>query len=165
MRIILFFSFFFSFHLVFSQECYPEKNKDKKLVKKIEKLIQKKSYYEAIDALQNTNQAAVFFELKAEILWRSGDFFNAETQALKAIELCTDNFPKAYYFLGEIAYKRKDYVNADIYLKKAINLQIGDPYYSDAIMLYENAKILAQIINNPVKFNPQIVKGISTQDD
>ena len=165
MRIILFFSFFFSFHLVFSQECYPEKNKDKKLVKKIEKLIQKKSYYEAIDALQNTNQAAVFFELKAEILWRSGDFFNAETQALKAIELCTDNFPKAYYFLGEIAYKRKDYVNADIYLKKAINLQIGDPYYSDAIMLYENAKILAQIINNPVKFNPQIVKGVSTQDD
>ena len=115
--------------------------------------------------MQNTNQAAVFFELKAEILWRSGDFFNAETQALKAIELCPDNFPKAYYFLGEIAYKRKDYVNADIYLKKAINLQIGDPYYSDAIMLYENAKILAQIINNPVKFNPQIVKGISTQDD
>ena len=165
MRIILFFSFFFSFHLVFSQECYPEKNKDKKLVKKIEKLIEKRSYYDAIDALQNTNQAAVFFELKAEILWRSGDFFNAETQALKAIELCTDNFPKAYYFLGEIAYKRKDYVNADIYLKKAINLQIGDPYYSDAIMLYENAKILAQIINNPVKFNPQIVKGISTQDD
>ena len=165
MRIILFFSFFFSFHLVFSQECYPEKNKDKKLVKKIEKLIEKRSYYDAIDALQNTNQAAVFFELKAEILWRSGDFFNAETQALKAIELCPDNFPKAYYFLGEIAYKRKDYVNADIYLKKAINLQIGDPYYSDAIMLYENAKILAQIINNPVKFNPQIVKGISTQDD
>ena len=165
MRIILFFSFFFSFHLVFSQECYPEKNKDKKLVKKIEKLIEKRSYYDAIDALQNTNQAAVFFELKAEILFRSGDFFNAETQALKAIELCPDNFPKAYYFLGEIAYKRKDYVNADIYLKKAINLQIGDPYYSDAIMLYENAKILAQIINNPVKFNPQIVKGISTQDD
>ena len=165
MRIILFFSFFFSFHLVFSQECYPEKNKDKKLVKKIEKLIEKRSYYDAIDALQNTNQAAVFFELKAEILWRSGDFFNAETQALKAIELCPDNFPKAYYFLGEIAYKRKDYVNADIYLKKAINLQIGDPYYSDAIMLYENAKILAQIINNPVKFNPQIVKGVSTQDD
>ena len=165
MRIILFFSFFFSFHLVFSQECYPEKNKDKKLVKKIEKLIEKRSYYDAIDALQNTNQAAVFFELKAEILFRSGDFFNAETQALKAIELCPDNFPKAYYFLGEIAYKRKDYVNADIYLKKAINLQIGDPYYSDAIMLYENAKILAQIINNPVKFNPQIVKGVSTQDD
>ena len=165
MRIILFFSFFFSFHLVFSQECYPEKNKDKKLVKKIEKLIEKRSYYDAIDALQNTNKAAVFFELKAEILFRSGDFFNAVTQALKAIVLCPDNFPKAYYFLGEIAYKRKDYVNADIYLKKAINLQIGDPYYSDAIMLYENAKILAQIINNPVKFNPQIVKGVSTQDD
>ena len=167
MRIILFF-IFLSFHIVSAQECYPKKNKDKKAVKKIEKLIEKSSeraYYDAIDALQNTNEAAVFFVLKSEILWRRGKFFNAETEALKAIDICPDNFPKAYYFLGEIAYKRKDYVNADIYLRKAINLQIRDPYYSDAVMLYENAKILAEIINNPVKFNPKIVQGISTKDD
>ena len=32
-------------------------------------------------------------------------------------------------------------------------------------MLYEKAKILAEIINNPVEFNPKIVKGISTEFD
>ena len=102
MRIILFFSFFLFFHIAFAQECYPEKSKDKKAVKKIEKLIKKRAYYDAIDALQNINEAAVFFVLKSEILWRRGEFFNAETQALKAIDICPDNFPKAYYFLGEI---------------------------------------------------------------
>jgi outer membrane protein OmpA-like peptidoglycan-associated protein/tetratricopeptide (TPR) repeat protein len=150
---------------VFAQECYPEKNKQKRLVKKIERLIDKRAYYDAVDALQKASSAAVFFVLGSEVLWRRGDFFNAEDNAFKAIDICPDNFPKAYYFLGKIAYNRKDYVNADIYLRKAINLQISDPYYSDAIMLYENAKILAKIINNPVKFNPQIVNGISTKDD
>ena len=43
--------------------------------------------------------------------------------------------------------KRKDYVNASLYLRKAIDLQIGDPYYSDAVMLYEDAKIIADIIH------------------
>ena len=105
MRIILFFSFLLSFHIVFAQECYPEKNKDKKAVKKIEKLIKKRAYYDAldaIDALRNTNEEAVFYVLKSEILWRRGDFFNAETEALKAIDICPRNFPKANYFLGEI---------------------------------------------------------------
>ena len=32
-------------------------------------------------------------------------------------------------------------------------------------MMYENVKVLADIINNPVKFNPEIVQGISTADD
>ena len=127
MRIILFFFSLLSFHIAFAQECYPEKSKGKKAVKKIEKLIEKRAYYDAIDALQNKNEIAAFLVLKSEILWRRGEFFNAETEALKAIDICPDNFPKAYYLLGEIAYKIKDYVNADIYLSKAINLQIGDP--------------------------------------
>ena len=164
---IIFLCFFFSFSNVFSQECYPQKKKDKKVVERIEKLIKKggKGYYDAIDLLKKTNKAAIFFVLKSEVLWRRGEFFNAETEALKAIDICPGNFPKAYYFLGEIAYQRKDYVNADIYLDKAISLQIEDPYYSDAVMFAQNAKILANIINNPVEFNPQIVKGISTKHD
>ncbi len=165
MRIILSFSFFVSLHIAFAQECHPDDRKNKKLVKKIERLIQKRAYYDAFYSLRNRNEAAVFFVLRSEILWRRGEFFNAETEALKAINVCPDNFPNAYYFLGEIAYNRKDYVAADIYLRKAIDLQITDPYYSDAIMLYENAHILAEIINNPVSFDPKIVEGISTPDD
>ena len=152
-------------HLLMAQECFPEKRKDKKLVQKIERLIEKRAFYDAFDELREKEEFAVFYELKAEILWVKEAYFESETEALKAIDICPDNFPKAYYFLGEIAFNRKDYVNADIYLKKCIELEIGDPYYSDAIMLYEKAKILTEIINNPVEFNPKIVKGISTKFD
>ncbi len=152
-------------HLLMAQECFPEKRKDKKLVQRIERLIEKRAFYDAFDELRGKEDFAVFYELKAEILWIKESYFESETEALKAIDICPDNFPKAYYFLGEIAFNRKDYVNADIYLKKCIELEIGDPYYSDAIMLYEKAKILAEIINNPVEFNPKIVKGISTKFD
>ena len=152
-------------HLLMAQECFPEKRKDKKLVQRIERLIEKRAFYDAFDELREKEEFAVFYELKAEILWVKEAYFESETEALKAIDICSDNFPKAYYFLGEIAFNRKNYVKADIYLKKCIELEIGDPYYSDAIMLYEKAKILAEIINNPVEFNPKIVKGISTKFD
>jgi outer membrane protein OmpA-like peptidoglycan-associated protein/tetratricopeptide (TPR) repeat protein len=152
-------------HLLMAQECFPEKRKDKKLVQRIERLIEKRAFYDAFDELREKEEFAVFYELKAEILWVKEAYFESETEALKAIDICPDNFPKAYYFLGEIAFNRKNYVKADIYLKKCIELEIGDPYYSDAIMLYEKAKILAEIINNPVEFNPKIVKGISTKFD
>ena len=165
MRIILFFTFFFFLNTAGAQECFPEKRKDKKLLKKIEKQIAKRAYYAAFDELREKEDFAVFYELKAEILWVQEAYFESETEALKVVDICPDNFPKAYYFLGEIAFNRKDYVNADIYLRKAIALQIKDPYFSDAIMLYENTKILADIINNPVNFNPKIVKGISTEND
>jgi len=148
-----------------AQECFPERRKDKKLVQKIERLIEKRAFYDAFDELRGKEDFAVFYELKAEILWVQETYFESETEALKTINICPDNFPKAYYFLGEIAYNRKDYVNADIYLKKCIELEIGDPYYSDAILLYSKAIVLAEIINNPVKFNPNIVTGISTEFD
>jgi outer membrane protein OmpA-like peptidoglycan-associated protein len=162
MRILFLFSFFFSFNFVFPQECFPEKSKDKRLVKKIVKLIEKKAYYDALDELRSKNNIAVFSALKSEILWRKADFFNAETEGLKVIANCPDNFPKVYYFLGEIAFNRKDYVSADLYLRRSIDLGISDPYYSDAISIYKKAKVLADIIANPVPFNPKIVGGIST---
>ena len=152
-------------HLLMAQECFPEKRKDKKLVHKIERLIEKRAFYDAFDELRGKEDFAVFYELKAEILWVQKTYFESETEALKTINICPDNFPKAYYFLGEIAYNRKDYVNADIYLKKCLELEISDPYYSDAVLLYSKAKTLAEIINNPVDFNPKIVKGISTKFD
>ena len=162
MRLLFFFIFLFSFNSVFSQECIAEKSKDKRHVKKIAKLIEKKAYYAALDELRFTNNIVVFSALKSELLWRKADFFNAETVALKAIDICPDNFPKVYYFLGEIAFNRKDYVSADFYLKRSIDLGISDPYYSDAVNLYSKANVLAEIINNPVSFDPKLVSEIST---
>jgi len=165
MRILFLFSFFFSLNSVFTQECFTEKSKDKRLVKKIVKLIEKKAYYAALDELPVTNDVTVFNALKSEILWRKSDFFNSETEGLKVIANCPDNFPKVYYFLGEIAFNRKDYVNAYLYLSRSVDLGISDPYYSDAMNIYEKSKVLADIIANPVSFNPKIVSGISTVFD
>jgi outer membrane protein OmpA-like peptidoglycan-associated protein/tetratricopeptide (TPR) repeat protein len=148
-----------------AQDCYPEKSRHKRLVKKIEKKIKNRELYAAVDDLRSSPNFAVFGALKAEVLWNKGEFFNAETIGLEVIDLCPDNFPKVYFFLGEIAYNRKDYVNADIYLRKSIDLGVGDPYYSDAILFYSKAKVLADIINNPVSFSPLVVKGVSTKFD
>ena len=165
MRTLLLVSFLLSFHFVSSQECLPEKRKDKRLVKKIENQIARRAFYAAWDELRVANNFAIFSALKTEILWSKAEFFNAETQALNTINICPDNFPKVYYFLGEIAFNRKDYVSADLYLKKSIDLGIADPYYSDAVNLYSKTKVLAEIINNPVSFTPKSVSGISTQFD
>ena len=165
MRILFLFLFLFSFNPIFPQECFPDKSKDKRLVKKIVRLIEKRAYYAALDELRFNNNIAVLSALKSEILWLQDDFFNSETEGLKVIAKCPNNFPKIYYFLGEIAFNRKDYMNADLYLRKCIDLEIPDPYYSDAINIYEKAKVLADIIANPVPFNPKIVSGISTVSD
>ena len=162
MRILFLFSFFFFLNFVFSQECIPEKSNDKRLVKKIEKLIKKKSYYVALDKLRSSSYIAIFSALKAEILWNKGEFFQAEKQALNVINICPNHFPKVYYFLAEISYNRKDYVSADLYLRRSLDLGISDPYYSDAVNLFGKAKVLADIITNTVPFNPKIVSGVST---
>ena len=164
MRILFLFSFFFSLNSVFPQECFPQKSKGKRLAKKIVKLIEKRAYYAALDELRSNNDIS-FLALKSEVLWLQTDFFNAESEGLKVIANCPDNFPKVYYFLGEIAFNRKDYVSSDLYLRKSIDLGIADPYYSDAVNIYEKATVLAKIIANPVPFNPKIVSGISTVFD
>ena len=165
MRVTLLLLGLLCFHLLDAQECYPETSKEKRVVRKVKQLIKERDYYDAFDRLRGVSESAIFHSLRSEILWRRADYFNAEKEALKAISICPQNSAEAYYFIGEIAYNRKDYLNADAYLKIAIDIGIGDPYYSDAIMLYQNASILAGIISQPVKFNPVIVKGVSTKYD
>ena len=165
MRILLYISLLFYFNNALAQECVIDDKKDRRLVKKIKRLIERKSFYVALDELSFTNDIAVFSALKSEILWMKGDFFNSETHALNVIDVCPNNFPKVYYFLGEIAFNRKDYLNADFYLRMSLDLGVSDPYYSDAINLYQKSKVLAEIIANPVPFNVEVVSGISTVFD
>tara|TARA_B100001142_G_C14332559_1_gene654685 strand:- start:989 stop:2893 length:1905 start_codon:yes stop_codon:yes gene_type:complete len=165
MRVFLCIFFLFFFGSVFSQECQPNKRKDKRLVKRIEKHIEKRDFYTSLDQLSKLSEYVIYGALKAEILWAMSDFVNAEKEGVLVIEFCPDNFPKVYYFLGEIAFNRKDYVSADRYLRKSIDLGVSDPYLSDAVQLYSKAKVLADIINNPVPFEPEVLKGISTKFD
>ena len=150
---------------VFSQECLPINNKQKRILKKAKKYITDGKLYDATGLLQPEDDLPIYLALKTEISWLRDNVISTEIQGLNTIDLCPNNFPKVYYILGEISFKRKDYVSADFFLQKSITLGISDPYYTDAIILYEKAKVLTKIINNPVPYNPTIVKGISTEYD
>ena len=64
MRIFLFFFFWFSFFTANTQNCFPERRKDKQLVQKIEKQIQKRAFYDALELLRKTNDYVIFLALK-----------------------------------------------------------------------------------------------------
>ena len=85
---------------------------------------------------------SIFHVLRSEVFFSRGEYFDAEDAALKAIDICPDLFPRAYYFIGYIAYNRNNYTRAYQYLKRAIDLNILDPYYSNAIMLYKDSSMI-----------------------
>tara|TARA_A100001234_G_scaffold221499_1_gene237942 strand:- start:718 stop:2592 length:1875 start_codon:yes stop_codon:yes gene_type:complete len=124
-----------------------------------------KRLYDAMDLVNKLTSPLHRSVLKTEIYWLREKYFEAMNQGLRVIENCPDEFPYVYYFLGHISFIQKDYVASANYLKKSIELELSDPYYSDAIMMYEKAKILSDIINNPVEFKPFVIKGISSKYD
>ena len=165
MRIYLISAIFLFNFPVFAQDCIPKRGKHKRLYDKIENQIKRRAFYAASDALLNADNTTAFSALRTELLWYRSDFYNAEREGRIVIQECPEDFPKVYFFLAEIAFNRKDYVTADQYLRKCMDLGISEPYFSDVINLFSKAKILAIIINNPVSYNPKIVKDISTKYD
>lgn len=165
MRILIYFCFLLFANGLFAQVCAPKNRTEKRQLKRINKLISENSYYNAIDALSKVEVKPIFLELRSEIEWINANYFKSEKFALDCITVCPDNFPNAFYFLGQINFYRNNFIKANLYLQKAIDLEISDPYYSDAIRLYNKAKEIAEIINNPVDFEPEVVKYLSTDND
>lgn len=161
---VFIFIFIFSYNL-FSKQCNPEKRKLKRLVKKIEKLIHAEQYYDALYELEKRDSSAVFKMLKAEIFFNLGDYYKAEIESYNCINICPNQYPRAYFFLGYISYKRGDYIDAFKYLNHPLIDALQDPYYNNSISILKKVKILAEIISNPVDFEPEIIDGISTRDD
>ena len=172
-------------NIIFSQELYSvdslslepnvdcmlfDDKKEMKKFNKAESVIVKgrqdvKRLYDAMDLVNKLTSQLHRSVLKTEIYWLREKYFDAMNQGLRVIENCPDEFPYVYYFLGHISFIQKDYVASANYLKKSIELELSDPYYSDAIMMYEKAKLLSDIINNPVEFKPYVIKGISSKYD
>ena len=172
-------------NIIFSQELYSvdslsletnvdcmllDDKKERKKFNRAESVIIKgrqdvKRLYDAMDLVNKLTSPLHRSVLKTEIYWLREKYFEAMNQGRRVIENCPDEFPYVYYFLGHISFIQKDYVASANYLKKSIELELSDPYYSDAIMMYEKAKILSDIINNPVEFKPFVIKGISSKYD
>jgi len=164
MRIILIFLLFFS-RIIFAQDCELNSFKNKREFKKINKLIKGKDFFQANLLLKNTDDHPVFTSLRAELAWLEGDIIKAQDLSDEVLYVCEDNFPIIYYILGEIAYQQKDFVASANYLQISINNGLVDKYYDIAVEFLPKAQQLADIISNPVPFNPLIIEGVSTEYD
>ena len=165
MRFIPFIFLFLISNSLFSQECELKSFKDRRDVKKIKKLIKNKDFFQANSLLKNSKEHPVFNSLKAELLWLENNNIAAKKIANEVLYICDEGFPIIYYILGEIAYVEKDFVLSADYLQKSLELGLVDIYYENTIKFLPKALELADIINNPVKYNPKIIEGISTEYD
>jgi outer membrane protein OmpA-like peptidoglycan-associated protein len=92
----------------------------------------------------------------------------AEKYFLKSIELCPDFNPYAYYYLGQIYFGRKEYEKAATEMETF--LKYPERIYSDedinnANEVIEWNKRFDKFYSNPVPFEPDVVKGVSSQQD
>lgn len=89
------------------------------------------------------------------------DFKTMKSAYARLIELCPDADASAYYHLGTYYYDTKNYSESTKYLKGFLDFgSEKEEWNREAETLLFRAKMIA----NPVPFNPQPVKGISTHD-
>ena len=165
MRIFLFTWLVFFVEFSYSYNCFPQNNSQKKIINKIVSNIYDGKLYKAEVLLRSQEDLPVFLALKAEIAWMRDDFIAAERLCLSVIDLCPDNFPKVYYFLGEMYFDVLDYLNAKKYLERSINLSLDGDFHKEALNMLQKSKIISSIINNPLPYNPRVVGGVSTEFD
>ena len=167
MRFILFLLILiFSFNpFIYSNNCYPITKKEKRIVKKLKSYLIKENYYDAKRLLSTLEKLPIYESFKAQILWRNDDKMASKILANNIIEICPESFPNLYYILAEMAYLDHDYVLSTKYLRKSIDLGLKGDNYINAIKFLPLSNEKSTIISNPVKFNPKVVEGISTNYD
>ncbi|MBU0765768.1 MAG: tetratricopeptide repeat protein, partial [Bacteroidetes bacterium] len=101
-------------------------------------------------------------------LKKRDQFFNLAVDYFTAsIGLCPsiDDY-KAHLYLGEMLYSKNDYVNAKHHLEAYVS---KSKYYAEgkrqARSMLDKINAFAGLLNNPVPFNPKVVKGVSTSRD
>jgi len=125
----------------------------------------KKDYQEVKElALKATEEDTAFAEpwlLLGDAAFGKKDYTAMKKSYARLIELCPDADANAFYRLGTYLYETKKYDEASKYLKSYLEFATTDELKNkDAETLLFRAKMIA----NPVPFNPQILKGVSTAD-
>ena len=165
MRILLFLVLFLFGGSISSQNCSLKSLKKKRASKRVVNLIKNKDFNQAKNIIRSYNEHPVFNALKAEILWLEGDNLNAKKIANEVLYICDEDFPVVFYILAEISFQEKDFVKSYEFLKNSIQLGLEGQYLENALVFLPRVKILSDIINNPVEYNPKIISGISTEYD
>lgn len=170
--------------LAFTQEVCDE-DIDPKVFKIYEKGIDKKKYGKE-DRLKYLREAlekeedfvAANFAMGQEQLKTAkskGSSFNVvERYFQKVAELCPTYHSEVFYYLGEIALGKREFRNAVNYYEAFVNFKSEDEnaYSKDfdeqlnvVKANLEYARFFADHFENPVPFDPIIVKNISTEAD
>ena len=132
---------------------------------------QKLYFSEATDILRSLNDKVEYpivnYYLALTYIYKPDNNFTLAEQYLKkVIDACPDEIPEAYFHLGKLAYTTNQKCDAINYFKKFLTYQGDfDTLFTEAKMLMKWSEEICELINNPVPFNPKIVKGISSQLD
>lgn len=112
-------------------------------------------------ALEEDSTYAEVYHLLGDVAFRKKDFKTMKASYAAMIELCPDAAPEPHYRLGAYLFETKKYDESVKYLKGFLDFgSVKESLAKDAELMI----IRAKLISNPVPFNPEVVKGISTSD-
>jgi outer membrane protein OmpA-like peptidoglycan-associated protein len=154
-------------HYSFSQTPSCPQSKNKKSVddyNEAEKLYKaKREYDKARELVQKSLDEDPDFAdawlLSGRLAMKKRDYKNMEEMLTKAIELCENIDPDAYYQLGWLQYDEKKYKEASKVLKRFLEfdkINENDGKHADTML------VRCRLYLHPVPFDPQPVPGVST---
>lgn len=128
-------------------------------------LFKSRKYEDALNEIERAIDAdpefADAYFMQGTIAQKRKEFKLMEESFLKAIELCPEVDPEPYYQLGWLYFDRKNWQEAENYLKKFLDFdKINEEHGTRAEMMLTRAKLYA----HPVPFSPVPVKALSTPD-
>jgi outer membrane protein OmpA-like peptidoglycan-associated protein/tetratricopeptide (TPR) repeat protein len=115
------------------------------------------NYQKAINALTDIH----------EIQMLERYYSRAEKSFLRVIDYCpSHNDYIAHYFLGEFYYDSKQYKKSAFHLNEFVINSKKDSYEKKkAKSMFDSVNAFLNLVENPVLFNPVILKGVSTKAD
>lgn len=96
-----------------------------------------------------------------DVAFQKKDFPTMKKAYARLIEICPDADAKVYYRMGTYLYDTKKYTDATNYLKSYLEFATTDESKNKEV---EVLLFRAKMIANPVPFNPELVKGVSSAD-
>lgn len=96
-----------------------------------------------------------------DVAFQKKDYPTMKKAYARLIEICPDADAKVYYRMGTYLYDTKKYTEATNYLKSYLEFATTDESKNKEV---EVLLFRAKMIANPVPFNPELVKGVSSAD-
>ncbi len=166
---ILSFLFVFGLSAQDNNDCFVQKKRSVKLMKKLNQNLPHYSFSDVKNVLKGIEEkegvSPQIYDMYALIYWLKEDVLKSREYAKKCLNLCPEKFSTSNYIMGMIYFQLRDYQLCVDYIEKASEIGLKNRFKEDAAITLENSRILAQIMRDTVPYNPEIVKGVSTEAD